>query len=271
MSTVTTKKLGTTGLNLMEYLPTGYDPKKAYPCLCFLPGAGEIGSNAALLTAHGPFQYLKSGVDLGLDIIVLAIQNVNQNPRPVEVDIYVNAIKSLYNISALIGTGLSRGGQDWEWYVNNADSQLSKVSALVLFSSEGTVSDMPGISGTYTPSLFVNHGVKFWWGCGTQDSFYDANKTKYKALAGLAPQLAAWTEWAGIGHGDPVWSDGYNPAWTKNELGMSIYTWAANIAKVVAAPPVNLPPVIAPPVVTQPKTIKSVTVNYSDGSSLQLP
>lgn len=216
------------GLNTLTYLPTNFDPTRAYPCLIFLPGAGEIGTNAALLTAHGPFLYLKDGVDLGLDLIVVAIQNVNQNPRPSEVQGYITALRKLYNISAIIGTGLSRGGQDWEWFANNSESNLSELAGLVLFSSQGTVSDMPSIPGTYKAALFLKYGVRFWWGIGTNDSFYDANKAKYTSLVSIAPSLATWTEWAGAGHGDPVWKDGYNPAWIKNALGKSIYTWAAS-------------------------------------------
>jgi len=261
MATVTTKKLGNTGLNMIEYLPTNYDKTKSYPCLCFLPGAGELGTNASLLTVHGPFSYLKSGVDLGLDLIVLAIQNVNQNPRPSEVQIYVDNIKQLYNISTLIGTGLSRGGQDWAWFVNNSEKQLQELAALCLFSSQGTVSDMPGIPGTYNPSLFLKNNVYYWQGCGTLDSFYAARKAEYAALAAIAPDLAVWTEWAGAGHGNPVWSDAYNPAWIKNSLGKSIYQWSAAFGASQTGTP---PPVIIPPI---SKTIKSITITYSDGTA----
>lgn len=109
MATVSSSKI--LGLNALTYLPTGYNSAKSYPVLLFFPGAGEIGTTASLLTNHGPFQYLKSGVDLGVDLIVVAIQNVNQNPRPAEVQLCINALKALYNITALIGTGLSRGGK----------------------------------------------------------------------------------------------------------------------------------------------------------------
>lgn len=261
MSTITKGTI--LGLNSLTYLPTNYDPAKIYPCLLFLPGAGEIGTNASLLTVHGPFQYLKSGVDLGLDLIVVAIQNTNQNPRPAEIQMYITALKKLYNISALIGTGLSRGGQDFAWFANNAESQLQELAALILFSSQGTVSDMPSIPGTYTPSLFVKNKVFYWQGCGTMDSFYSARKAEYQALNALAPELCAWTEWAGAGHGDPVWSDGYNPAWQKNVLGKSIYQFAVSYGTAAVVIP---PPVVAPPI-APPKTIKSITIVYTDGSS----
>ena len=240
MATVTSGTI--LGMNSLTYLPTNYISTKSYPCMIFFPGAGEIGTNAALLQNHGPFQYLKQGVDLGLDLIVIAIQNVNQNPRPDEIASYVTAVKKLYNIGALIGTGLSRGGQDWEWFANNSEANLSQLSGLVLFSSQGTVADIPSIPGTYNPALFVKYNIKFWWGIGTMDSFYDNNKARYKALAALNPSLTAWTEWAGAGHGDPVWSDGYNPKWTNNTLKQSIYTWTAGFGSAV---PINPPPVVA--------------------------
>ena len=140
------------------------------------------------------------------------------------------------------------------------------MAGLVLFSSEGTVSDMPSIPGTFNASLFQKHNVSYWLGCGTQDSFYDPNKAEYKALAAIAPQLATWSEW-NAGHGDPVWSDGYNPAWTNNALGISIYKWAASFGTAAVVTP---PPIIVPPPVVA-KTIKSVVVNWSDGTSQTLP
>lgn len=256
--------------NALVYTPSNYDKTKSYPCLTFHPGAGEMGSpnmSISLLSAHGPFQYLNATTDLGLDLIVVAIQPSDPNPRPVEMQAYITAIKGMYSINAFILTGLSRGGQSWEWFVNNSETQLAEVTALVLFSSQGTVSDQPGIAGTYTPNLFVKHKIPFWWGIGTQDSFYAANQAKYKALAALDPTLAFWTEWPGAGHGDPVWSDGFNPAWTNNVLKKSIYTWAAAFGKAIAPPVVIPPPVTTPPI----KTITKIMIYYSDSSVQTLP
>lgn len=258
MATITSSKI--LGLNMMTYLPTNYISTTAYPCLMFLPGSGEIGTNPALLQAHGPFAYIKQGVDVGLNLIVIAIQNVNPNPRPSEVQQYITAVKSLYNISGFIGTGLSRGGQDWDWFVSNAESQLAQMIGMVMFSSQGPVSDTPGIAGTWTPKWFVDTKVPYWFGIGTQDPFYDANKARYNALI-ASGATAYWTEWPGVGHSDPVWSDGYNPAWIKNSLGKSIYTWAASLGQpVVVTPPPPPPPA---------KTIVKVTttVYYSDNTT----
>lgn len=254
--------------NALVYTPLNYDKTKAYPCMIFHPGSGEMGApnmSLSLLSAHGPFKYLTPTTDLGLDLIVVAIQPADPNPRPVEMQAYINAIKGMYAINSIIATGLSRGGQSWEWFVNNAESQLSEISALVLFSSQGTVADTPGIPGTYNPSLFVKHKVPFWWGIGTQDPFYAANLARYKALVALDPTLAVWTEWPGVGHSDPVWSDGYNPAWSNNSLKKSIYQWAAGFGQAVTIP--VPPPVVVPPL----KTITKVAITYSDGTIQSLP
>jgi hypothetical protein len=235
MATVTAGKI--LGMNSLTYLPTNYDPAKAYPVLIFMPGAGEIGTNASLLTVHGPFLYLKQGVDLGIDLIVIAIQNQTQNPRPSEMAGYVTAVNSLYKTTGIIGTGLSRGGQDWEWYANNNEGYLQTIKGLVVFSSQGTVADQPGIPGTFNPSLYKKYNIPIWRGEGDQDFTWDINNGSNNALAAVAPNLAIWTVWKGAGHGDPVWSDGYNPKWVNNSLKQSIYTWAASLAPTGTTPP----------------------------------
>lgn len=244
------------GANMMIYTPVGYDSMKAYNALIFYPGSGEGGTNAALLLNHGPFLYLKTGVDIKANILVVAIQNVNPNPRPVEMAAYQAGLKAVYKIGKIVATGLSRGGQDWDWFMGNAESQFSQVSGLVIFSGEGPVTDAPGIPGPWTPSLFVKYNVPYWFGIGTQDPFYAANQTRYNQIKALSPALAIWTEWPGVGHNDPVWSDGYNPfPSTTNPVYVtmkeSIYQWAASITGAVAPPVVVVPP---PPVIVTYKS-----------------
>jgi hypothetical protein len=260
MSTINnlTISVGGQSLNTMVYLPAGYDPTKAYPMMVFLPGSGEIGNNAALLTVHGPFLYLKAGVDLGLPIIVAAVQNQNQNPRPVEELAYLSALGSLYKVTGFIPLGLSRGGQDWDWFIGNAQSNLKQILGLAIASSEGPVTDENGIPGSWTPAWLAAGNIPYWAACGDQDSFYNSNQwsvlPRYNALKAIAPQLAFLDVWKGAGHGDPVWSDFFNPAWVSPTMGMSIYKWAASLgtAVVVTPPPVVVPPPPPPPVIQTP-------------------
>lgn len=53
---------------------------------------------------------------------------------------------------------------------------------------------------------------------------------------------------------------------------MNIYEWALQFQQGVNTPPVVTPPVVIPPVVVPPapKTIKSITILYSDGSTTQI-
>jgi hypothetical protein len=263
MATVTTSTLAVTiapgqteTLNMMTYLPTNYVPGQAYPLLVFFPGAGEIGTNAALLQVHGPFLYLKSGVDLGLNLIVVALQNFNANPRPAEVQGCINALKALYNVSALVGTGLSRGGQDWDWFISNAQSQTNEMAGLCLASSQSTggIINEPGAMGGWEPAWMAAAKIPYWQACGTNDSFYSNYTTengtevltsgilwKYQQYKALAPSLAFLDTWPGVGHGDPVWSDLYNPAWMSPSTGKSIYQWAAALGAAVTTPPVGPP------------------------------
>lgn len=251
------------GANMMIYTPLGYDSTKAYNALIFYPGSGETGTNAALLLNRGPFLYLKTGTDIKANILVVAIQNVNPNPRPAEMTAYQAGLKAVYKIGKIVATGLSRGGQDWDWFMGNAENQFSQVSALVIFSGEGPVTDEAGIPGPWTPSLFVKYNVPYWFGIGTQDPFYSANQARYNQIKALAPSLAIWTEWPGVGHNDPVWSDGYNPfPATTNPvyatMKESIYQWAASITGAVAPPVVIIP---APPPV--PTIYKSAAQSAS--------
>lgn len=227
MATVTLKKI--LGLNMMEYLPTNYDPKRPYPCLIFLPGAGEIGTNAALLANHGPFQYLKAGVDLGKDLIVLAIQNVHDNPQPAEVQQYVTAVRAAYNITGIVATGLSRGGQDWDWFICAAESNLSQIKALAMFSSQGPVTDSKDIPASWQPALLKKYGIFYWFGCGDQDSNYDGvygMLGREKSLAAIAPELTGMEVWKGVGHGDPVWADAYRPGRISPVTNTDLYDFA---------------------------------------------
>jgi hypothetical protein len=265
------------GLNTLTYLPTNYDKTKAYPCLVFLPGSGEQGTDASKLLVHGPFAFIKQGVDLGLNLIVIAVQSQNQHPRPVEVQQYLTAIKALYSISAFIGSGISRGGESFDWFICNSESNLGEMAAMYMVSSEGPVNDLPSIPGTWTPQWFVDKGTSYWACVGDQDSFYNANANsilnRINSLKAVAPQLAFITVFKGSGHDNTVWGPSFQPGVTLNAQGQDYLHWAATFGSAVGVP--QPPPVVIPPVtppVTPPvaKVIKSVVVNYTDGTNQTL-
>lgn len=261
ISTIPAPGMAPQTLNMMVYEPTNYDPTVACPCMIYLPGAGEIGTNPALLQVHGPFLYLttENPPDLGLNMLILAIQNVNPNPQPLEIQGYLNAIKALYKISAFIGTGISRGGEDWDWFIGNAQSQCNELAALCLASSQytGGVINEPGALGNWEPGWMAAAKLPYWQACGTADGFYslytpEGGKEvltggilwKYQQYKAMEPNLAFFDTWAGVGHSDPVWSDFFNPAWTSPSVGSNIYKWAAQFGAAVVVP---TPPVVVAP------------------------
>ncbi len=251
MSTVknfTLPILGQT-LNAMAYTPTNYDPTVALPCLLCFPGAGEIGTNAALLLNAGPFSVIKPGIDLGYDLLVIEVQNQNPNPRPAEIQAYIAALKALYKISAIVASGYSRGGQDADWFIGNSEPEMAELAGIYEISSEGPVADEPGIPGSWEPAWFLQSGAQWWGVCGDQDSFYDSNQysmlPRYNALKTVVPRQAHFTVLPGVGHSSASWGPAYTPGKLLNAAGQDVYAWTASLgAAIVMNPP---PPVVAPP------------------------
>ena len=263
------------GKQALVYLPSNYDKTKAYPCLVFLPGLGETGSaGTSKLLVHGPFLYLNGSTDLGLDLIVIAIEpdeafGMDSSGKEAAADLA--AIESLYSVSGFGLTGLSMGCQEWMNFFWQPGQDLSKVSALFMFSADPP--NLAPSNGTAVKnySLFASLPIFYYGGCGSADAMYGMQYPDYQAIAAIKPKIApAWDTWQGVGHGDPVWSDGYNPARKSPSMGMSIYAKMVALATAAAAPaPVTPTPTPTP--AAAPKTIKSILITYSDGSTASLP
>jgi hypothetical protein len=239
------------GQNALVYQPSICNSGNACNCLYYFVGAGEqaqsgntLAQNQALLTANGPGVYLKAGVDLKLPLIVVSLQAINANPRPTEVQADINALRAMFNVKGIVMTGISRGGQSIDWYISNTQNNINNLVGVATGSSEGPVSDEPGIAGTWTPAWFGK--IPYWFCIGTQDPFYNANIARYTALQS-AGDVAYLTVWPGAGHAAvPVWNDLYSlpgqapdNVWKTNVVGTDLYTWAAGLGgSTVATPPV---------------------------------
>jgi pimeloyl-ACP methyl ester carboxylesterase len=231
------------GLNAIFYTSPGLDTTQPVNLLLFTPGAGEQGTDITKLLIHGPFQFLKATVDIKVPLLVVAVQNINANPQPLEYQSYIDGIRKLYKINKIVLTGLSRGGQNAEWFANYSEAHLAEIAGMIVFSSQGTVSDYPGVPGTLNPSLYLKYNIPIWRGVGDQDFTWPINQGLNNALSSAAPKLAIWTTWPGAGHGDPVWVQGYEPFPTPTNpiyvtMKMSIYQWASSIMGSPPAPPV---------------------------------
>lgn len=225
------------GLNALVYTYAGMDTALPANLLFWTPGAGEQGLDITKLYINGPFRFLKTGYDIKAPLLIVAVQNVNPNPRPEEIQSYIDGIKKLYKINKIVLTGLSRGGQNAEWYANVSEANLSTISGIVVFSSQGSP------VGVLPPSLYLKYNIPVWRGEGDQDFTWDINNNANKAFSAAAPKLAFWSLWPGAGHGDPVWAQGYDPFPVATNpiyatMKMSIYQWASTIMGAPPAPPV---------------------------------
>lgn len=254
-----------------ETVPKNYDSSMAYPMEVFFPGSGEGGSGLAGLKVHGPELYAAALADSNLPMIIVSVSpTVSWGLMPSQVQAIVTALKAMHHVSKFYVTGLSMGAQTWSNYSCYSEAYFKQINGYVLCST-----DAPNIP---TPIWFKTD-TAFWYGaCGTADPFYStlANNmlSLYTTLSSYGlyykPYLDAFT---GVGHGDPVWSDVYSPAWISPAMGMSSYRKLISISPApykvnTTAPPVTTPPVI---ITTAPKTIKSILITYSDGSTQSLP
>lgn len=231
------------GKQAYVYTPSDYVSTKKYPCLVFLPGLGETAGSVTKLNIHGPFLYINSATNLGLEIIVIAIQpNESYGMDTVgnEAKADLSAISAAYGVSKFYLTGLSLGCQEWMNYFWQPKQDLSQIGGLFMFSADPP--DLPPYgTGVKDYTLFAKNSIVYYGGCGTTDNMYGMQYPDYQGIL-AAKGIAFWDQWAGVGHGDPVWSDGYNPAWKSPSMGMSIYAKVAALSAVTTPPPVVVTP-----------------------------
>jgi predicted peptidase len=109
--------------NYLLYLPNSYDPKKSYPLVLFLHGAGERGTDVDKVRAWGPPKLIDAGQQF--DFILAAPQcPPGQWWRLDDLEVLLDDLLSHYPIdhSRLYLTGLSMGGcATWDWLLRDPD------------------------------------------------------------------------------------------------------------------------------------------------------
>ena len=108
------------GWNAYVHLPAGYATSgKNYPTIIFMPGIGEIGTNANLVIAQGPGAYLTQGWNGNISVdgntiefIVISLQPPAAYPNEYLINIRLQSIKRNYRVdnNKVFLTGLSHGG-----------------------------------------------------------------------------------------------------------------------------------------------------------------
>lgn len=119
------------GWNAYVHLPSDYEQNsKSYPTILFIPGLGEVGSDANRLIQNGPGAYIKQGWNgeaLGVKFIVISLQPSAAWPGAYSVKQRVDELKRLYSIGDLYMTGLSMGGWASMSYATTYPTELKGI------------------------------------------------------------------------------------------------------------------------------------------------
>lgn len=208
--------------NAYVHLPSDYNTSgKVYPAIVFIPGVGEVGTNASLVLKYGPGYYISKGhkmefiVDGKLETpIVISLQPDKAWPSALTMNKYIDSIMKRWRIDVdrLYMTGLSMGGWSCDNYISGGEAYAKRPAAIVSMSAPDP--DFPLINLRH---YAYQGGV--WWGFeGTQD--YRKMDLTRDTLNHARAGTARYTKYVG---GHCCWNTWYNPDWREN--GESIYEW----------------------------------------------
>lgn len=290
---ITVPAAGSTTQKAILHLPDDYQTTAAtYPLIVFLHGAGEAGTNPATIynssTAGGPSYFIANGKwpssvtnpadGKAYKFIVVSPQSVpaNSSTSAGSLDKILSYLVKTYRVDAsrIYLTGLSMGGASLFQYVNNEGVTATFTPAATI-----PMSMAIGTPNNTEVSTHLKKNVNV-WGFGSESDIYGIQTHlfivgSYGGNNGPTPPALGKngrnTSYAG---GHCCWGTYYSPTYreTINGNAMNIYEWALQFQQGVSTPPVVTPPVVIPPVVVPPapKTIKSITILYSDGSTTQI-
>lgn len=272
------------------HLPFDYNTGTSnYPLLVFLHGKGEGGLDPATIynsaAAGGPAYFIGLGQwPANLNFIVVSPQSPSAttgfSAAQLGQILKYLVITCRVDQSRIYLTGLSSGGLTLVDYITHvAGIPLYPIAAAVPMSAQ------IGQPSQTSVNQIVSDGTDI-WGFGSLSDIYGI-QTKLLCVGAFngnggtlkgPGNLGRFTEYVcNPAHG--CWNTYYNPLYTEVVGGktVNIYQWMLQFSKSVAAqppviiPPVVIPPIVVPPVVSPPKTIKSITITYSDGSVVTLP
>jgi len=275
------------------------------------PGQGEMGANAlsSTLGRYGPHYWVVNGWDGGVvlgngkhyPILVTVEYKNNYYPNAIAAyDVLTYLLKTLpINPKAVHLTGLSQGAFTWGALLllelqPGAESGMKLVSTLTAL--EGTPDPLPSTYNSWSRGFTAykvwakKYNGRYFYleGSGT-DNFRDGWQWA-TPMNDSVPGSAYFSYETLGGGGHCCWNDMYNPAhnnWTcvgtlgpyngasqvgKNQMGsyrvgQNLFQWMlANGDSTLAVPGAVPPPVIIPA-----KTIKSILITYTDGTSETKP
>lgn len=227
--------------NAYVHMPDDYDasPTKKYPVIIFIPGLGEVGTDASKLLVYGPGYYIKQGQKMQFTVngivekpLVISLQPSGAWPNPDVMNTRVDSILKRWRIdpSRVYMTGLSMGGFAADNYITGNANYAKKIAAIVAMSAVE-----PNFPLTNLRPYALNGGK--WWGFeGTTD--YRKMDLIRDTMNRIVPGSARYTQYVG---GHCCWNTWYNPSWVEN--GDNIYTWMLKQSLSTNTPIVNIPPI----------------------------
>lgn len=207
--------------NAYVHLPGDYDqnPTKSYPVIVFIPGIGEIGTNASLVLLYGPGYYIARGATMEFNVngqiekpIVISLQPIGSWPSATDLESRFADIISRWRVDTtrFYTTGLSMGGWAIMNHVTTNARFANRIAAMVAMSAP-----TPDIGKM---KYFAMCNGK-WWGFEGSNDYRSLDRirdTMNTAVAGSA----RYTRYNG---GHCCWNTWYNPDWRENDV--NIYEW----------------------------------------------
>lgn len=216
------------------------------PLVVFCHGAGETGrtqADTSKLYTYGPLNFIKSGWKP--NFAILAMQDGAWSTQASAIDYVLENdpdVLKAWNGQDCLVTGLSAGGESTVLFMDNYNNP-----------SFAYVPMSPAGDATLKNPSWPH---RTWFFSGNTD--YHFTDTA-KALATMTKGKI--TIFSG---GHCCWNTFYNPSY--REDGKSIYEWAFTDVSIPATTTTTTTTIASPPVVIT-KTLASITLKYSDGTS----
>jgi hypothetical protein len=264
------------GFQFLMHLPQGYKTGQLVNVFIQAPGSGEVAGPIAKDTINGPFAWwnghpgIKDTTVLDPNLVVLAWNPGTGWVVNSQVQTVISSVRNFFNVNRIAVAGLSEGCQDWTDWAYSSYSNFSQIAAFFLFSPEET-SNPPYGPGTQC-RWFLSDSAYFYAACAQADpdGFYGPLLLEFDSIQAFhlyrTPEL---TTMSCACHSSAAWGQFFSPYWKDQVTGRNIYDqfmYEFPVGGAAAPVPVPTTPMPAPA-----KTIKSILITYSDGSTQSLP
>lgn len=244
-------------VNVLVYLPVDYKTT-VYPAFWFWNGRGEDQGAVSQLAVWGPFAFINA--QWQPNFIVFAVQGLEWAGQP-QVDGVFTTLKARYNFGDVIASGLSDGGYGCTKLISYFPGSIASKSVKAII----PMSTAEGFGSTAVAPTIAS-GIAVWGFGDDPGDVHGVNTHNFiKAIVAANPSgRYKWTNMNPLGHSG--WNNYYTPLWKDPVDGLTIYDWANKmLGQAVQPPPIPIPPVVVA------KTIKTVEITYSDGTTQILP